>query len=624
MTTMQSSNDTGRVKTADHARAFARTVLPGYFAGQVCAEIDVILADHLQKADLSWLPILKALNQLGVYGPQIDVCHKALALNPDSAFFHLLLARLFFLTNDPEAAGEQINLALAGGGDRTQVLAWAIKAYANQPAPLVLLEQLDAILRQDSNWRSDLHEEIMRRYLARGMRDQATSFLQHWASQWPVAPEAQFGIGCALMLIGQANIASTLFDPFWRHHSGLASPTFGFYDGQIAPYSQSIEDQICARIETAFALEEGSLTKLVMPLGEIRKNIKICFVTFEHGALPNDLADLLTGSAQLAGVALELYQDDAVSMPAEFRGTEAEIAHRLGRFGDYLKATRPDVVIIDCVSGFKLRGINPHFFVELRSHFSFRLICLFRDAHRQALDLLTAWLPFCDLMVVFDPLSPILEPQYAPDNAKVRVVPVPTFVKPFLGNAAVKSEPMVFVGSVFFKARLPLLAALMTQNIDFRAVYGDLRMVETPDMESYANLLGSARAVLNISRHGPDIHLVTARVWETLATGSLLVEQANSHTEKFLTPFRHYLPWDHPTDIVHYAQFIKSRPDLAQQIAREGHRFGLHHYGRDYFWRAILADDAAMPSAENYHYPEWSIFLASSIGDDLDKMRGLI
>ena len=87
MTTMQSSKDTRRVETADHARAFARTVLPGYFAGQVCAQIDALLADHLQEADLSWLPILKALNQLGVYGPQIDVCHEALALNPDSAFF---------------------------------------------------------------------------------------------------------------------------------------------------------------------------------------------------------------------------------------------------------------------------------------------------------------------------------------------------------------------------------------------------------------------------------------------------------------------------------------------------------------------------------------------------------
>ena len=63
---------------------------------------------------------------------------------------------------------------------------------------------------------------------------------------------------------------------------------------------------------------------------------------------------------------------------------------------------------------------------------------------------------------------------------------------------------------------------------------------------------------------------------------------------------------------------------MIQQIAREGHRFGLRHYGHDYFWRAILADDTAKPSAENHRYPEWSIFLASSIGDDLDKMRGLI
>ncbi|RAU20799.1 hypothetical protein CU669_16120 [Paramagnetospirillum kuznetsovii] len=116
------------------------------------------------------------------------------------------------------------------------------------------------------------------------------------------------------------------------------------------------------------------------------------------------------------------------------------------------------------------------------------------------------------------------------------------------------------------------------------------------DMGVMAMLTG-ASAILNISAHSPKDHLITGRVWETLAAGALLVEQDNPSTAKFFPPYRHYLPWTNVEDIVHIAKFIKRRPDLARRVADEGHAWAKRHYGVTAFWTALLGH-ALRPRSE--------------------------
>jgi len=201
-------------------------------------------------------------------------------------------------------------------------------------------------------------------------------------------------------------------------------------------------------------------------------------------------------------------------------------------------------------------------------------------------------------MVVFDPLSPIFGPERAPGNRKVVAMPVPSLHSPYLDHQVPfldcreRDLGLTFVGSVNLRVRYMLLSVLMTEDIGFTAVFGPRRAMETPDTAAYARFLARSRATLNISVHAPgqghDGHLITARVWEAIAAGALLVEQDNPATAMVFTPYRHYLPWTTVEDIVHIARFIERRPDLAARIAGAAHAWARRHYSSDRFWAGVL------------------------------------
>jgi hypothetical protein len=88
----------------------------------------------------------------------------------------------------------------------------------------------------------------------------------------------------------------------------------------------------------------------------------------------------------------------------------------------------------------------------------------------------------------------------------------------FLDDHPAPDLGITFVGSVVWRARYLLLSVLMTEGIGLTAVFGPHRAAQTPDTRAYARLLARSHAVLNVSRHSLKVHLVTGRVWETIAT----------------------------------------------------------------------------------------------------------
>ena len=280
-------------------------------------------------------------------------------------------------------------------------------------------------------------------------------------------------------------------------------------------------------------------------------------------------------------------------MAADFKGTDEEVAARVEAFVAEVERLRPEVLIIDCFPYLALRGINPGFIAGLKARLGFRLVCFMRDAHKDVVLLLDYWLPHCDMMMVGDPLSPVFSPDRAPGNRKVTVIPLPILFPPFLDHGE-RDFGLTFVGSVYLSVRYMLLSVLMTEEIGFTAVYGPRQAIETPDAAAYARFLGRSRATLNISVHafsqGHSIHLVTGRVWEAIAAGTLLVEQDNPATAMIFTPYRHYLPWTTVEDIVHIARFIERRPDLAARIAEGAHAWAMRHYSSKRFWANVLGE----------------------------------
>lgn len=533
-----------------------------------------------------WRAIADRLLQSGCLDAEADACRMALSLQPNQPFFQLRLGDVLRRSAKDDEA-RQVLRAIRGSADiRCDALLAQLRL---RDAPTAALhDSLESLLLDMGGW-TERHRLLIERMVEIGAKDRAVAFIQRWTEKWPVAASNLAELGMAAMQTGSPRLARTLFTPVWSALARMPDSIVPDFDGTLPPYGQTEEAALIRRIDAAFALDEADLPRIALPEAPSpRPGLRVTFLTFEHGPISNDLADHFAGSASAVGVDLALYYDRTLTVPDDALGDDAHVAARLEMFIAELERTRPDVLMIDAVSILPARGLNPGIAAGLKARFGFRLVCVFRDAHSHAMGDLDRWLPVCDTMVTFDPLSPVLEPQRAPLNAKVMVAPVPSAHGPFLQRQP-RDLGLSFVGSVKHLGRAMPLSVLMTEDLDATVVFGAARAAVTPDTTSYARVLNRSRAVLNISCHGPGIHLVTGRVWETIAAGAVLLEQDNPATARLFAPYRHYLPWTNMVDLVQAARFVQHRPDQAERIAQAAQDWAGRHYHPHRFWSAILA-----------------------------------
>ncbi|WP_156612462.1 glycosyltransferase family protein [Paramagnetospirillum marisnigri] len=536
---------------------------------------------------LLWRPIVERLRYCGCFDAEIEACRLVLSLEPGLAPFRLRLAEVLVLTgHDPEA--RDILLALDGPPPIRRE-AWFLRLELGGEAPEVeaaLLSGLEEMLAADGAW-GPRHRDLVSHLVRVGGDERGGAFLDRWLEGREVPADLLFEMGVMAMTVGRPQAARVWFAPLWHDLSEGDDPVLGRFDGAVRPYDAAIEAALVSRIEQAFALDEDELACLTHPGPEVLPDLRVLLVTIGHASLPNDVAEQFAGSAAVAGVHLDIHFDTALLRPTLFRGGDDEVRRRVEAFIARLERERPDVVVVDCAAPLILRGLNPATLADLKRRLGFRLACVARDAHLSTLPLLDAWLPACDTMITFDPLSPLLRPAPGRQCEKVLPLPVPSLHGHFLDRRE-RDLGLTFVGGCSWEMRHMVLAVLMTEDVGFSALYGHRRRLETPDTAAYAEVLTRSRAVLNVSRHTREEHLVTGRVWEAIAAGAVLLEQDNPATAAFLTPWRHYLPWSNPEDAVHMAHFINRRPDLAARIAAEGHAWMRRHYGGRQFWAALL------------------------------------
>ena len=171
--------------------------------------------------------------------------------------------------------------------------------------------------------------------------------------------------------------------------------------------------------------------------------------------------------------------------------------------------------------------------------------------------------------------------------AKTLIIPVPA--APLPETQQPPRHGLTFIGGLGQIHRPILIGGLLTAGIDFTAVIGEMRRRRAPDLESYAALLADSRAVLNIAVHHQDQRLITGRIWETIAAGGLLLEQAGSGITTFFTPYRHYLPWGGIADIVQACRFLERHDDLRRAMIASARDWSARHYAPDKVWQALMS-----------------------------------
>ncbi len=534
-----------------------------------------------------WAPILRRFCQLSSFDYEIAACRFALSLSPDVAFFQFRLAELLKLSGDTEGLRALVeNLEkFKKGFCETGFLKLTMARSDIEAADV--LAQLGSHLKADPKWSAEYHQEFVQQVTDRQGLARGRAFLEEWYALYPVPILARLSFAVTAIYVGAVDLARRMFATYWQQQSGAGHPLFGPFTGQVEPFTDAVEATLLARISDAF---DKCLEFEVRPeLNELPEigGTNVAFVSFLAKDFPNDIADHLLQSAILAGVNLVNYLDSALVLPISAPISDVENERRISALSEWLDENRPDVLILDCLPPIGVRGLNVGRIAALKTQYNFRLVCLMRDAHREAIDIAKAWLPICDTLLLFDPLSPIIDGPNIPFHTKAFCAPVPAWHHPFT-QQFLQEGHMIFIGSVFWQPRAALLSVLLTEDFQFKAIFGHQRKLETSNTHTYAQQLGQSRASLNVSVHGEGIHLITGRVWETIAAGSLLVEQDNEATKKFLMPYRHYLPWSSISEIVHIGKFIERHPDVARKIAQEAQRFVSINYGPVKFWQGVL------------------------------------
>ena len=130
-----------------------------------------------------------------------------------------------------------------------------------------------------------------------------------------------------------------------------------------------------------------------------------------------------------------------------------------------------------------------------------------------------------------------------------------------------------------------LWAAAITQaGLPLRIQVSEHQEDHLDALESFrAYMLRAAtgEAVLNFARRSNGTRILTSRTFETLATGSLLIQERSDDVDLFFVAGRHYLRFETLTDLFDIAALLRSEPERAEAVRQEGAAFLAARYSDD-------------------------------------------
>ena len=143
-----------------------------------------------------------------------------------------------------------------------------------------------------------------------------------------------------------------------------------------------------------------------------------------------------------------------------------------------------------------------------------------------------------------------------------------------------------FLGSPRYEERQRYLTSLLTGGVEI--FIGGGQREEGLSANQYAENIRKSKISLNFPA-GPDGYdQCKGRVWEILATKTLLLERANEATKNYLKPNVHYVEFTNEQDlkekIAYYLENDKEREDIAQK----GYEEYKKKYTSDVFWTKIM------------------------------------
>ena len=133
--------------------------------------------------------------------------------------------------------------------------------------------------------------------------------------------------------------------------------------------------------------------------------------------------------------------------------------------------------------------------------------------------------------------------------------------------------------------RIAMLKPLKDSGLSFYE--GGGRGEERLSMARYARIHRTSQMSINITSH-PTCSHVKGRVFESIACGALLLEQANDATSQFLRPEVDYVPFTTGDELRDTVAYYQRYPARARSIAEAGHAVYQARYTPGHFWSRIF------------------------------------
>jgi hypothetical protein len=145
-----------------------------------------------------------------------------------------------------------------------------------------------------------------------------------------------------------------------------------------------------------------------------------------------------------------------------------------------------------------------------------------------------------------------------------------------------------FVGSPRYAERQNYLNYLLGTDIKINIAGGQREESLAPF--KYAELIRRSKINLNFPG-GPDGYdQVKGRVFETLASRSLLMERKNSATSQYLTDGKHYITFENESDLEEKIRYYLKHEEEREQIANDGYSLFKERYTAEIFWKNVMKE----------------------------------
>lgn len=261
----------------------------------------------------------------------------------------------------------------------------------------------------------------------------------------------------------------------------------------------------------------------------------------------------------------------------------------------YLYGRHIDDILVQYCQKFKIEvvfvsflGISPmNPSLEPIKKLGIKLVAIWCDANPTEIHLQDATAYLFDLNIVLDyPTSDLHNKRREIHEKSGKYLYLWTPESSFLYYPDKQDIDVSFIGSIRYPDRAEYAEKLKEAfpNIYIRG--GQRESYLSP--EGYASLIRRSKININFSKNPDGYSQAKGRVFEALASKTLLIEEKNDSTKVFFDEIRDYRQFTDIKDLITQLKFYIGEPNMAEIIAENGYDKFQNNWTAKHFWNKVM------------------------------------